>query len=140
MSREPYAMKVLSRTAINGPVEAQVVVVDGKRWRLELKKPQWPRIAVVVYNGSQVAANPSSNFPVVKLDPRPATNRVLSVAAKYTASSSISPNPTEQCDGYACWKTDTSDQGCSMQLWINSSTGFPVCAVIKGNGLFSETH
>jgi hypothetical protein len=139
-SQEPYAVKILSRNANTGPMDAQVAVVNGNQWRLEFETPRLHKLIVVLSDGTQVLSNMPPGFPVATLDPRPAMNWVLTSAAKFKAMSSMSPNVTEQRDGYTCWKTSTSFQGTSAQLWINTTTGFPVCVIGTANGHYVEDH
>jgi hypothetical protein len=89
-----------------------------------------------------VVSNIPPPFAAAKLDPRPTTDTVLSVAAKYAALAAKYPNPnmTEQRDGHTCWKTTIGFQGITGQLWIDTGTGFPVCVVGSANGTYEEVH
>jgi len=135
----PYAMKELSRGDSSTPFNAIVSVVNGNRWRVEVRKLGSPRILVQLCDGSRVFSN-LPRKPGTSLDPRPSTIEILSVTAKLAAVASKYPNITEQCDGHTCWKTTATIAGMTAQIWIDSSTRFPVCFLGTANWKYTEDH
>ena len=135
----PFAWKVTSREG-NGPFNVSVELIDGSRWRTEVKKPGVSRIWVSVSDGSRAATN-SPRVPAATLDPRSLANQILTLAARTTAiAQKISPQVTEQYDGHTCWRTDVNFLGATGRMWIDARSHFPVCLDATINGKHEEFH
>jgi len=70
-----------------GLVNRSVVLVDGSRWRLEVKTSRGPKIIVAVCDGTRTVSNlpPSSPLPLVKLHTTPTQQELLAFADRISS-------------------------------------------------------
>jgi hypothetical protein len=136
----PYAVQMWGTDSKNGTLR-QVIVVNGERWRIEMRQANSPKTIVVVSDGTQVVSNQRPGFPGDRLDPRPMLTKVFTSAAEFTAAAEKLPSmETVLCDGHTCWAGSTNIGSASGRIWVDVSTGFPVRLGGSMNGATADEH
>jgi len=137
--KQTVAWKMITRNG-DGSYDIEVLLIDGNRWRIEVKRKGTPRINVAVSDGSRIVASPPTGS-VSSLDPRPGVNALISQAAKISdVAQGKSTQATEEHDGHTCWKSSGVFRGATAQFWVDSTSGFPVGCDGVFNGMRVECH
>ncbi len=138
-AKAPYAVKEVMRHASNGPATVSVQIIDDKRWRVEARGLA-SGVVVAICDGSNSVSN-LPGAPASNLDPRPALVGILSAATAFAGIAPMNPHiVTEQYEGHTCWKIPMANQGLPVNLWVDSTTGVPVCLYSSGGTQYLEIH
>jgi hypothetical protein len=137
---DPYAVQIRGIDSSNRTTR-QVIVVDGDRWRIEIRASNSPKTIVVVSDGTQVVSNQRQGFPGDRLDPRSMITKVFTGAAQVSAAAAKLPSTeTELCDGHTCWVMSANMGNLSGRYWVDVGTGFPVRVEASKNGFTEDDH
>jgi hypothetical protein len=132
----PFAWKTMAREDSKAPYSIAVEIMDGDRWRVEAKQEGSSKMLVAVSDGWKTMAKPRA-IKGTALDPRPSVKALLAQLAMLKDSHS---KIAERRDGHTCWRFDIKTDGITGQLWVDSTTLFPVCLLGSLNGKPTETH
>jgi hypothetical protein len=117
---DPVAWKIVNEYG-GGITQVVVVLVDGNRWRTEMRILPYPRIFVMISNGITIVKS-NRLLDMREGDPR----KYLS--ENFNSWKNSNPLRTDQIDGQACWVyNDLPDSLTSSgEVWISKETRFPV--------------
>lgn len=99
---------------------AEVVLIDGKRWRTESRVLPSAPITVCVFDGVKFACS----IPVESTPAGPA----LAMRRMISALNGLRPVEIAECHGHLCWlyKLAPDAQGVRCNIWVDTQARFPV--------------
>lgn len=130
---DPVAFKMKIFQA-NGPEIVEVNLIDGNRWRCELRKTGFSGVVVAVFDGSHLVSTNPSLTPAKGMGP--AMRSIIS------SINGLEPTATEVRDGRPCWlyKGTPNPDGTRSDIWVDRETRFPVYTSGMVSGVYAEIH